>query len=75
MNAHALHPTHRVSPKPLLVGLAGAALAAVAGLGVAAVVLDEPTASTQAPGTIPVPTGEYFVNGTDREIRALMHRR
>jgi hypothetical protein len=73
MNAQALHATHPVTPRSLLVGLAGAALAVGAGLGIAAVALDEPTASTQAPATIP--TGDYFVNGTDREVRELMHRR
>jgi hypothetical protein len=73
MNAQALHPTHPASPKSLLVGLAGAALAVVAGLGIAAVVLDQPTASTQGPGTIPA--SDYFGSGTDREVRALMHRR
>jgi hypothetical protein len=73
MNAQALQPTHPVSPKPLLVGLAGAALAVVAGLGIATAVLDEPIASTQAPAT--VPASDYFVNGTDREVRGLMHRR
>jgi hypothetical protein len=73
MNAQALHPTHPVSPKSLLVGLAGAALAVAAGLGIAAGVLDEPTASTQAPATIQ--DDDYFVDGTDREVRALMHRR
>jgi hypothetical protein len=73
MNAQALHTTPPVlSPKSLLVGLAGAALAVVAGLGIATAVLDEPTASTQAPA---IPANDYFVDGTDREIRELMHRR
>jgi hypothetical protein len=75
MNTQALPPTHTVSLRPLLVGLAGAAFAVAAGFGVATVVLDEPTASTEAPATIPTAPGDQFGDGTDREVRELMHRR
>ncbi len=72
MNAESLHPTHPMSPGPLLLALAGAALAVAAGFGVATAVLDDPPASTESPVTIPA--GDPF-NGTDRDIRELMHRR
>ncbi len=71
MNAQALHPTPPVSPKALLLTLAGAALAMVAGLGIATAVLDDPLASIQAPA---IPASDHFA-GTDREVRELMHRR
>jgi len=75
MNTQALPPPHAVSVRPLLVALAGAACAVAVGFGVATVVLDEPTASTQAPSTVPSVPGDQFGDGTDREVRELMHRR
>jgi hypothetical protein len=75
MNTQAFPPPHPVSVRPLLVVLAGAALAVAAGFGIANVVLDEPTASTQAPATIPSGPGDQSGDGTDREVRELMHRR
>jgi hypothetical protein len=75
MNSQALPPPHAVSVRPLLVALAGAAFAVAVGFGVATVVLDEPTASTQAPAIFPSAQGDQSGDGTDREVRELMHRR
>lgn len=81
MTVHTAHPGHRFTTKTAGIALAGAVLAVGAGYGVANYVLDE------APGasiTEPVNTGPVGGNpdvepglfpGTNREERALMHRR
>lgn len=78
MTVQTAHPGHHISTKTVSLACAGALLAAGAGYGVAAVVLDG------APATITEPADSIIVNpdvkpglfpGTDREERALMHRR
>jgi hypothetical protein len=69
------HRPHTMSPRPFLLGMIGTALAIATGLGIADLVLDEPTATTQTPTGIPTQGDGYFVNGTDREVRGLMHLR
>jgi hypothetical protein len=75
MNNQAAHRPHTTSPRPVLLGMVGTALAIASGLGIADLVLDEPTATTQAPAGLPAQGDGYFVNGTDRDVRELMHRR
>lgn len=83
MTVQTAHPGHHISLTTAGTALAGALLAAAAGYGVAALVLDD------AP--MPVPTGVFEENpndldryygfdpngfaGTDREERSLQHRR
>ena len=78
MTVHTAHPSHHVSARTVAAAFAGAVLAAGAGYGVAALVLDEAPATAPAePSSVPVnpdpPTGLF--PGTNREERALMHRR
>lgn len=79
MTVHTTHPSHHVSAQAAAVALAGGLLAAAAGYGVAALVLDEVPApviveQVERPviGNTDVKPGLY--PGTNREERALMHR-
>ena len=82
MTTHTAHPDHRFTTKTAGIALAGAVLAVGAGYGVANVVLDE-TPTTQTPthesydpafdGGMGFDPNRFA--GTDREERALMHRR
>ncbi len=77
MTVHTAHPGHHFSTKTAGIALAGAVLAVGAGYGVASLVLDEAPASiTETPditGGVPGESGLF--PGTNREERALMHRR
>ena len=79
MTVHTAHP-HHVSARTAAVVLAGGVLAVAAGYGLATLVLDE------APAPAPVETEVFdftpnqdvepgLFPGTNREERALMHRR
>ncbi len=77
MTVHTAHPGHHITTKTAGLALAGAVLAVGAGYGAASLVLDEAPASiTEAPditGGVPGESGLF--PGTNREERALMHRR
>jgi len=80
MTVQTAHPGHHISTKTVGLAFAGALLAAGAGYGMAALVLDETPA-------IEAPANEFYdpafdrdhgfdpngFAGTDREERALMH--
>lgn len=78
MTVQTAHPGHHISTKSAAVALAGAALAVTAGFGIATVVIDE---ATPVPTEVVPRDGDGIPNesglfpGTDREERALMHRR
>jgi hypothetical protein len=77
MTVHTAHP-HHISARTATLALAGGLLAATAGYGVATLVLDEasapaPAQPTDVTGNPHPPTGLF--PGTDKEERALMHRR
>ncbi len=79
MTVHTTHP-HRISATTAAVAFAGAVLAAGAGYGVATLVLDEEASpSISEPYSFdfePNPDVEPgLFPGTNREERALMHRR
>ena len=80
MTVHTAHPGHHISTKSAAVALAGAALAVTAGYGIATAVIDEVTPAPTEIGQIvgrdddPGFDPNGFA-GTDREERALMHRR
>ncbi|HEX6150201.1 hypothetical protein [Nocardioides sp.] len=76
MTVQTAHTGHHISTKSAAVALAGAALAVTAGFGIATVVIDDAPASITPPTEIVndgVEPGLF--PGTDREERALMHRR
>ena len=76
MTVHTAHPGHRFSTKTAGIALAGAVLAVGAGYGVANYVLDEAPATITEPVTdTGSPPESGLFPGTDREERALMHRR
>ena len=79
MTIHTAHPGHRFSTRSAAVALAGALLAVGAGYGVATLALDEAPASITEPedvGFVGNPDAESgLFPGTNREERALMHRR
>ena len=77
MTVHTAHP-HQISARTVTLAFAGGLLAATAGYGLATLVLDEaptPVRTGEPPvtGNPEPPTGLF--PGTDREERALMHRR
>jgi hypothetical protein len=79
MTVHTAHP-HHFSARTAAVALAGGVLAAAAGYGLATVVLDEASApapvETEVFDFTPNPAVEPgLFPGTNREERALMHRR
>jgi len=77
MTVHTAHPGHRFSTKTAI-ALAGAVLAVGAGYGVTTLVLDEAPASITETPDPPVVNTEVepgLFPGTNREERALMHRR
>ena len=76
MTIQTTHP-HPISTRTVAAAFAGAVLAASAGYGLAALVLDEapaptPVEPTSVPGNPDPPNGLF--PGTNREERALMHR-
>ncbi len=78
MATQTLQPVRNISPKIALVSLAAAAAAVGAGFGVAALVLDEPSATTPSSVVVEGPAaqpGSDAYDGTNREVRQLMHRR
>ncbi len=78
MTIHTAHPGHRFNTKTAGIALAGAVLAVGAGYGVADFVLDEaPATITETPDTPGIVNEREpgLFPGTDREERALMHRR
>ena len=77
MTVHTAHP-HHISARTVAVALAGGLLAATAGYGVTSHLLDEaptpvPSDTPPVSGNPDPPTGLF--PGTNREERALMHRR
>jgi hypothetical protein len=78
MTTQTIHPAHRFSPKSVILSVTALGAAVAAGFGVAALTLDEGTVSpptsivVNAPGAQP---GSDAYNGTNREVRELMHRR
>lgn len=75
MNTEIAYPAHQLSPRPVVVALAGFVIGAVAGLGVAAVVMDQAPDTTQAPGLRPAPTGVSGSDDAGREGYGLTRRR
>lgn len=79
MTIHTAHPGHRFNTKTAGIALAGAVLAVGAGYGVADFVLDEaPATITEPADSSPIVNDDVkpsLFPGTDREERALMHRR
>ena len=81
MTSSTAQPGHHLSTRKLGLALGGAVLAVGAGWGVAAIVLDEPVPlSPTAPeppltGNTDFGTDPHGFHGTNREERALMHRR
>jgi hypothetical protein len=77
MTTQTIHPGHRFSAKSVGLSIAALGVAVGAGFGVAALTLDQATVS---PPTItvdypPAQPGSDAYNGTNREVRELMHRR
>jgi hypothetical protein len=78
MTTQTIHPVHRFSPKSVGLSIAALGVAVGAGFGVAALTLDQATVSppasvvVNAPGAQP---GSDAYDGTNREVRELMHRR
>lgn len=80
MTVHTTHPSHHVSAQTAAVALAGGLLAAAAGYGAAALVLDEVPAQVVIEQVERPVIGNTDVKpelfpGTNREDRALMHQR
>jgi hypothetical protein len=78
MTTSTAQPGHHISTKSSAFALAGAALAVAAGFGIATVVIDEaPPVPTEIGPADPdgIPNESGLFPGTDREERALMHRR
>lgn len=77
MTVHTAHPGHRFTTKTAGIALAGAVLAVGAGYGVANIILDDAPATITPPTEIsePGPGDSGLFPGTNREERALMHRR
>jgi len=76
MTVHTAHAGHLFTTKTAGIALAGAVLAVGAGYGAMTLVLDEAPATNTPPAEIvnhDVKPGLF--PGTDREERALMHRR
>lgn len=75
MTTQTLQPVRHISTRTLAMAGAGTLLAAAAGFGVYTLV-DGSGVTEEAPGfTVPPPsTGDSF-DGTNREVRDLMHRR
>lgn len=77
MTTQTLQPPRHISTRTIGLGIAGAALAVAAGIGVAALVVDDPV--TTAPSTTvregpAAQPGSDAYDGTNREVRGLMHR-
>ena len=79
MTVHTAHPGHRFTTKTAGIALAGAVLAVGAGYTAANLILDEAPASitepTDTPGVVNPDAESGLFPGTNREERALMHRR
>jgi hypothetical protein len=78
MTSHTIQPLHHLSAKTAALALGALGLAVAAGFGIAAVTLDEQVTSTPGPIVVQAPAaqpGSDAYDGTDREGRALMHRR
>jgi hypothetical protein len=75
MTTQTLQPaTTHISTRTLAMAGAGALLAVAAGFGVYALVDDAPATSETTTSFIPGTSGDLY-DGTNREARALMHRR
>lgn len=86
MTIQTVHAGHHISPRAIALGLAAAGLAAAAGYGIAATVLDEDPATTTQVGTGAPDLGGQDLSrlrgfddpakfgNTNREARVLMHR-
>jgi hypothetical protein len=78
MTTQTIHPAHHLSPKSVIVSVAALGAAVAGGFGIAALTLDQATVSpptsivVNAPGAQP---GSDAYDGTNREVRELMHRR
>lgn len=78
MTTHTLQPARHLSPRTVGLGLGATALAVAVGFGVAALVVDDPAPATPTSTVVDEPVakpGSDAYDGTDREVRELMHRR
>lgn len=82
MTSHTAHPAdHHASTTKVALALAGAVLAVAAGWGIATVALDDPAPTAPTAPQPPLVGNKDFgtdpngFRGTNREERALMHRR
>ncbi len=75
MTTQTLQPATHISTRTLAMAGGGALLAVAAGFGVYALVEEAPpTTSETTTSFIPGTSGDLY-DGTNREARALMHRR
>jgi hypothetical protein len=78
MTTQTSHPGRRFSPKSVILSIAALGAAVGVGFGVAALTLDQATVSpptsvvVNSPGAQP---GSDAYDGTNREVRELMHQR
>ena len=78
MTTQTLHPPRHISSRTIGLGIAATAVAVAAGFGVAALVVDDPVTTAPSSTVVNAPAaqpGSDAYDGTNREVRGLMHRR
>lgn len=74
MTTQTLQPVRHITTRTLAMAGAGTLLAIAAGFGVYALVDDAPATVETPTGVVQNGTGDYY-DGTNHEVRDLMHRR
>ena len=78
MTTQTLPAPRHVSPRTIGLGIGAVAVAVAAGFGVAALVVDDPVTEAPTSTVVDAPganLGGDAYDGTDREVRELMHRK
>ena len=78
MTTQTLQQPRHISSRTIGIGIAATAVAVAAGFGVAALVVDDPVSTAPSSTVLEGPAaqpGSDAYDGTNREVRGLMHRR
>jgi hypothetical protein len=78
MTTQTIHPASHYSPKSVIAAVVALFAAVAVGFGIAALTLNQTTVTPPASIVVKAPTaqpGSDAYDGTNREVRELMHRR